>query len=221
MVNILFDCPNEGDFYDELKEFVPRGGRVCVVALSYYDDAVYDAESWARVHGAGGGIYEETVHTFSVFGIPRENISFINYFSDTKKSAEEKIAAADILYFPGGLPDRMMERIGDIGIAGALRAHRGCVMGYSAGAVIQLDRYHLSPDADYPDFGYYTGLGYVSGFAIEVHYEGRAAQNASVARVLAERNLPVYISHTGRGGIVVTEDGIRVIGGVELRSPTK
>ena len=108
-----------------------------------------------------------------------------------------------------------------MGIAGALRAHRGCVMGYSAGAVIQLDRYHLSPDADYSDFGYYTGLGYVSGFAIEVHYEGRAAQNASVARVLAERNLPVYISHTGQGGIVVTEDGIRVIGGVELRSPTK
>lgn len=221
MVNILFDCPNEGAFYEELKDYVPRGGRVCVVALSYYDDVVYDAASFARVHGVGGGIYEETLATFSAFGISREKISFINYFTDTKESAEEKIAAADILYFPGGLPDRMMERIGDMGIADALRAHDGLVMGYSAGAVIQLDRYHLSPDADYPAFGYYRGLGYLSGFAIEVHYEGRATQNASIARVLRERALPVYVTHTGKGGIVVTDEGIRRIGRVDLYLPTK
>ena len=220
MVNILFDCPNEGEFYEELKEYIPRG-RVCVVALSYYDDAVYDAGSWQRVHGAGGGIYEETVRSFAVFGIPREDISFINYFTDTREEAEAKIAAADILYFPGGLPDRMMDRITDMGIEGALRAHRGLVMGYSAGAVIQLDSYHLSPDADYPAFGYYRGLGYLSGFAIEVHYEGRPTQDASVSRVLAEQRLPVYVTHTAKGGIVVTEDGIRRIGEVDLHLPTK
>ena len=221
MTNILFDCPNEGDFYEELKEYIPADGRVCVVALSYYDDAVYDAESWGRIHGPGGGIYEETVASFAVYGIPRESISFINYFADTKKEAEAKIAAADILYFPGGLPDRMMDRIGDMGIASALRAHRGLVMGYSAGAVIQLDSYHLSPDADYPAFGYYRGLGYLSGFALEVHYEGRATQDASIARVQRERGLPVYVSHTGKGGIVVKDGKIRTVGQVDIYQPTK
>lgn len=221
MTNILFDCPNEGDFYEDLKDYIPRGARVCVVALSYYDDAVYDAASWARVHGAGGGIYEETVTAFAAYGIPSENISFIDYFTDKKESAEEKIAAADILYFPGGLPDRMMERIEEMGIAPALRAHNGLVMGYSAGAVIQLDRYHLSPDADYPAFGYYRGLGYLSGFAIEVHYEGRPSQDASIARVLAEQKIPVYVTHTGKGGIIVTSEGMCRIGKVDLHLPTK
>lgn len=221
MTNILFDCPNEGDFYEDLKDYIPHGAHVCVVALSYYDDAVYDGASWARVHGAGGGIYEETVTAFAAYGIPSENISFINYFTDKKESAEDKIAAADILYFPGGLPDRMMERIEKMGITPALRAHRGLVMGYSAGAVIQLDRYHLSPDADYPAFGYYRGLGYLSGFAIEVHYEGRPSQDAAIARVLAEQKIPVYVTHTGKGGIVVTSEGIRRIGQVDLHLPKK
>jgi hypothetical protein len=221
MTNILFDCPNEGDFYEELKEYIPADGRVCVVALSYYDDAVYDAESWGRIHGPGGGIYEETVAAFATYGIPKESITFINYFSDTKTEAEAKIAAANILYFPGGLPDRMMERIEEMNIAPALQAHRGLVMGYSAGAVIQLDRYHLTPDADYSEFGYYHGLGYLSGFAIEVHYEGRVEQDASIARVCAERGLPVYVTHTGKGGIVVTNSGIRTVGKVDIYQPTK
>ena len=221
MTNILFDCPNEGDFYEELHGYIPVNGRVCVVALSYYDDAVYDAESFARIHGPGGGIYEETLSAFAVFDIPKENITFINYFTDSKKEAEAKIAAADILYFPGGLPDRMMERIGDMGIAPALQAHRGLVMGYSAGAVIQLDSYHLTPDADYSAFGYYRGLGYLSGFAIEVHYEGRPEQDASIARVCAERGLPVYVTHTRRGGIVVTDGTVRTIGKVDIYQPTK
>ena len=36
-------------------------------------------------------------------------------------------------------------------------------MGTSAGALIQLEEYHLAPDADY-DFQYQEGLGLVSGF---------------------------------------------------------
>ena len=110
--NILFDCPNIDDFKEELCEYFSEESRVAVVAFSFYDDFVFDKESWERVYGRGiGNCYFETVDPLSVFGGKEENISFINYFTDTKETAKEKIKNANVIYFTGGLPDRMMDRI--------------------------------------------------------------------------------------------------------------
>ena len=49
--------------------------------------------------------------------------------------------------------------------------HDGVMMGYSAGAVIQLAEYHLSPDDVYPEFEYYEGLPCLNDFYMEVHYQ--------------------------------------------------
>ena len=220
MLHILFDCPNIQNFREELKDCFSPSDTVAVVAFSFYDDFVRDADSWNRVYGAPfGKDYLETVNSFSAFGIPRESITFINYFTDTKESAAEKIKRASVVYFTGGLPDRMMDRIREFELEEVLLAHRKTVIGYSAGAVIQLAEYHLSPDADYPAFGYYQGLPYLKGLALEVHYEGKACQEASVRRVLAEKHLPVYILHTACGGLVVKDGQIRRIGRVDLLTP--
>ena len=217
MVNILFDCPNIDDFYDELKEYFSPETKVAVVAFSFYDDEVFDAPSWERVFGRGvGRMYFETVDSFRPFGVREENITFINYFTDTRESAKQKILNADVIYFTGGLPDRMMDRIREFDLCDVLLAHGGVVMGYSAGAVIQLERYHLSPDADYAEFGYYEGLPYLSGFDLEVHYEHKAVQDEGIRRARAERGLPIYVFHTREGGIIVEDGKIRTVGHVDI-----
>lgn len=217
MVNILFDCPNIGDFKDELAPYFSKDSRVTVVAFSFYDDYVYDDESWQRVYGKDiGEGYFEVVDEFSVFGVPKENITYINYFTDTKVSAKEKIEQADVIYFTGGLPDRMMDRIIEFELVDVLKSFDGVVVGYSAGAVIQLKEYHLYPDGDYDDFGYYEGLGYVDNLYLEVHYEYKSEQDESVNRCLAERNLPVYVTHTRGGGIIVENGKIKVLGRVDF-----
>ena len=220
MVNILFDCPNVDDFRDVLGQYFTPDDRVAVVALSYYDDFVYDAESWQQVYGKGiGRCYFETVEPLGALGIPEENISFINYFSDTREEAIAKIEAASVIYFTGGLPDRMMDRIVDMGIEDALRKKDGVIMGYSAGAVIQLSTYHLSPDDDYSEFGYYRGLGYLDSLSLEVHYEGRPTQDDAIRRVLRERNLPTYATHTRCGGVIVDDGKILTVGKVDVYTP--
>ena len=217
MVNILFDCPNIDDFKEELGRYFSKDSRVAVVAFSFYDDYVYDAESWGRVYGKGvGNGYFETVDALGAFGVPEENVRFINYFTDTKESAREIIEDANVVYFTGGLPDRMMERIEEFELTEALKAFDGVVVGYSAGAVIQLGEYHLYPDGDYPDYAYYRGLGYVDGLYVEVHYEYKPEQDESVRRVLSERDLPVYVTHTRKGGIVVENGNVKIIGKVDL-----
>ena len=219
MVNILFDCPNTQDFVPELKKYFKKSDKVAVVAFSFYDDYVYDAPSWERLFGEGGNCYVETVDGLAPFGIMPENISFINYFTDTKETARRKVEDADVIYFTGGLPDRMMDRIKEFELEEALLSHTGVVMGYSAGAVIQLSEYHLYPDGDYKYYGYYEGLPYLNGFYHEVHYEHKPEQDESIRRVLRERGKTVYVSHTRSGGIVIENGEITTIGRVDIYKP--
>lgn len=216
MVNILFDCPNIQEFTEELCKYFKKGDKVAVVAFSFYDDYVYDEQSWEVLFGKGGNCYNETVDGLAPFGITPDDISFINYFKDTKEYAKRKVEEADIIYFTGGLPDRMMDRIKEFELEGVLLTHSGVVMGYSAGAVIQLREYHLYPDGDYSDYGYYEGLAYLDGFYHEVHYEARPEQDESIRRVLRERGKTVYVSHTRKGGIIIENGEIRIVGHVDV-----
>ena len=125
------------------------------------------------------------------------------------------IENADILYFLGGLPDRMMDRIKEFDLQDVLMRHKGIVMGYSAGAVIQLAEYHLCPDDDYPEFKYYEGLPYLNDFYLEVHYEGKDTQKAAIQKVLAERKKTVYATAIMKGAILVDNGIIKLLGDVE------
>ena len=217
MINILFDCPNIDDFYENLKQYFNEETRVCVIAFSYYDDWVYDAESWERVYGRGvGNCYFETIDSFKPFGVREENVTFINYFTDSEQSAKEKIKSADVLYFTGGLPDRMMDRIKDFKLEDSIMSHDGIIMGYSAGAVIQLKEYHLYPDGDYADFGSYEGLPLLDDFYMEVHYRGLDVQDESIRKCIKERGKKLYVSHDHGGGILVENGKISIIGRVDL-----
>ena len=51
------------------------------------------------------------------------------YFTDTKETAAQKIKKADIIYFLGGLPDRMMDRIKEFDLYDILMQHDGILMG--------------------------------------------------------------------------------------------
>ena len=143
------------------------------------------------------------------------NISFINYFADTKESAKAKIEKADIIYFLGGLPDKMMARITEFDLKDILMKHNGVVMGYSAGAVIQLAEYHLSPDEDYPEFKYYEGLPYIDDFYLEVHYKGTETQESAIQKVLKERKKTVYATVCMNGAILIDNGTVKLLGDVK------
>lgn len=219
MINILLegydiDAPW---LYDELKHYIKPEFSVTVLAFSFRDSRVRSLEDWNALYGKENGkYYGGIVGGFTAYGIPEENIRFVNYFEDTNESAYQKIKQADIVYLPGGLPDRMMQRIKEFGLCDALMKHNGIVMGYSAGAVIQLSEYHLSPDEDYPEFKYYEGLAYLNDFYLEVHYEGTDIQKTSIQRVLSERGKTVYATHLRSGAILVDNGNIKLIGDVEV-----
>ena len=147
MINVLLDFYNidEPWIKKALCDIIKPSMKVAVVAFSFRDEYVKNEDDWQKLYGEKQGkTYLDITRPLKAYGISRENISVINYFSDTKESAEEKIKNADILYFTGGLPDRMFERIKDFGIYDALTEFDGIVMGYSAGALVQMKEYYLS-----------------------------------------------------------------------------
>ena len=219
MINILLEGYDiEAPWlFGELRPYIRPGDRAAVIAFSFRDNRVKTLADWNALYSREAGIYYGGITGgFAAYGIPEENVAFLNYFTDTPETARQKVENADILYFLGGLPDRMLDRIEEFRLRETLLKHRGVVMGYSAGAVIQLKEYHLSPDEDYPEFAYYRGLPYLDGFYVEVHYAGTETQDAAIRRVLAERGKPVYATAL-RAGALVAEDGrVRTIGDVRV-----
>ena len=205
--------------YHAMKSRLSPDMRVVVIALSFRPGHVRTPAEWDALYAPGGRYYQGIVGGLSPCGIVPDTITFLNIFTDTSETAAEKIRQADVLYFPGGLPDAMMERIRDFGLFDLILQHRGLILGYSAGAVIQLAKYHLSPDKDYPSFSYYEGLPWLSDFYLEVHYEGFPTQNEAIRRVLDERKKRVYAPLAGRGGLMVENGTITPLGEVMIFDP--
>lgn len=219
MINILLEGYeiNAPWLYDDLKKYILPNQSIAVIAFSFRDSEVKNSKDWDSLYSKGKGIYYNgIVGGFTAYGISEDNITFVNYFKDTKESAVQKIQKADILYFTGGRPDRMMDRIKEFDLTYVLRKHKGIVMGYSAGAVIQLSEYHLSPDKDYKEFQYYDGLGYLDDFYLEVHYEETAVQNEAIQRVIAERGKTVYATVLQSGAILVDNGNLKQLGDVKV-----
>ena len=131
MINILlegFDIDAPW-LYDELKNYIQPNHSVAVVAFSFRDNRVKSLSDWNALYSKECGKYHDgIVGGFTTYGIPEENINFINYFTDTKGSAAQKIKSADIVYFLGGLPDRMMDRIKEFDLYDILMQHDGILM---------------------------------------------------------------------------------------------
>lgn len=217
MINILLEGYdiNAAWLFDDLKRYIKPGHTAAVVAFAFRDNCVKTIEDWNLLYGREKGrLYADITGGLASYGIAESNISFLNYFTDTKDSARQKIEKADIVYFPGGLPDRMMERIKEFDLYDTLMRHDGIAMGYSAGAVVQLAEYHLSPDSDYPEFQYYNGLPYLRDFYVEVHYGDTDIQNDAIRRVISERGKTVYAIARGAGAILVDNGSVKLLGNV-------
>lgn len=200
-----------------MKNYIKPDHSVSVIAFSFRDSRVKSLADWNLLYSKENSMYYGgIVGGFTSYGISENNIEFINYFTDSKESAAQKIAKADIIYFLGGLPDRMMDRIKEFELYDILMKHNGIVMGYSAGAVIQLAEYHLSPDEDYSEFQYCKGLPYLNDFYLEVHYEATKIQNEAIERVLTERGKTVYATVSGSGAILVDNGNVKLLGNVKI-----
>lgn len=213
-MNILLNLYDfhEGWAYPTLKDIITSDFRVVIIPFSFHEQWIQDEKQRQNAYGKEyGKYYQDIVRPFHHYGISDDKIQYIDYFTDTYESAKNKIEDSQIVFFTGGLPDKMMERLIEFQLVPTLQEFKGIIMGSSAGAMIQFDEYYISPDDDYHIFGYYEGLGLVSGFGIEVHFENTQTQNDSITRFMKERQKPVYIMQN-QSALIINEKGVKILG---------
>ena len=157
MINILLNSYTfDSDYcYDSLKNIISAEMRVLVFPFGFRSKQIANTKEWERLYNRENGLFSiGLAKVFSSYGVPIDQIEWINYFSASRENLVKKIRSSDILYFCGGLPDIMYSRLSEFDILDELKDFDGIVMGDSAGAVIQLDEYHISPDPDYHTFHY-------------------------------------------------------------------
>lgn len=222
MVNMLFSQYNFNKTWakDAVGKYLNDGQKVLVIPFSF-NEKIKNNNDWQKAYSKTGKYYKIIVQPLFAFGIKEENIDWLNYFTDKKETKEttiEKINKSDVLFFTGGLPNRMMDRLQEFDIIDEIEQFHGIVIGVSAGALIQLADYHISPDDDYKYFSYNKGLNFINDFFIEVHYDESELQNRYIEKVLKEKTNCVY-GITDKGGIIVDQGYVTLLG--DTRTFTK
>lgn len=204
MINILMSRSILGlpTMVSELQHVIKQDHKVAILLYSFFEKDLPTQHDYDDYYQPEGEYVQKMIDSFSPYGIPSSQLSFIDYYHDTPDVAIKKIKDADILYFPGGAPDQMIRRIHEKGLTDIIEAHQKIYIGSSAGAMIQFKHYHISKDHDYPRFMYQEGLNLLKGFSIEVHYRRRKNQKAAMRKVHRAFHHPIF---------TIPDDGILMI----------
>lgn len=210
MVNVLLNYYNfDGQWARPHLEKYVKGKRVLIIPLAYRETQARDNDSWLSVYGKGGEKYDKILSPFLAYGYNEQDVKWLNPYDGG--DYVKQIQNSTLLFFTGGMPEKAIARMEQLGITQAVCNFGGVIMGASAGAMLQLDEYHITPDEDYDRYGVYKGLGMVKGLDLEVHYLETDLQNECTERAARELNKPVYqIWH--EGGVVVDGNKITVMG---------
>ncbi len=212
MTNILMSVPafHTGWAYPALAPYIHPGMKAAIAALSYGEGWISDIDEWRMCYGKGQREYEEIVQPFLACGLREKDIAWINYVEDTPLSAAKKILDSDILFLTGGYPDWMLQRMYDLEIKNLIRDYEGVVIGVSAGAMVQLDLYHLTPEDGY-EYQYQEGLGMLGGFDVEVHYEEDLRHIEAIIRTLEDTGRAV-VAMDNQSGLLIDGDHLELLG---------
>ena len=199
---------------ETLRPYLNADSRVVILTMSHGDE-IPDGETWERLYLPGGEIYNIFQRAYGAYGVPEESIEYVSWYHDTPESANEKLKRANVVFMTGGLPDLFLERMQELRLVEPLRNFDGLMMGCSAGAMIQMTEYHITPDEDYDSYGYYDGLGILDGFEPEVHYCASSVQMEAITLYQMERGKRIY-AISNEGGLLVKNGEILCFGDVEI-----
>lgn len=187
----------------DLKRYIRKNGKVVVVAFSFSESEIASKEDWDKFYGHNGVIGGAIEKSFKHYGIKPGGIEYVDYFRDTPLSARNKVQKADIIYFPGGAAEKIMSRVIEFGLYAAIEEHRGLVIGFGAGARVQLANYRVMSGGR---MCYGLGFRFADGFDVETDYKSDETQNYYISKAVNERGLPVYA--IGEEGAIIVNDGV-------------
>ncbi|MBQ2805256.1 MAG: peptidase S51, partial [Clostridia bacterium] len=136
-VNVLLNYYNfDGDWAKPFLEPFVQGKKVLILPLAFRENQAWDEQSFQQIYGVNGEKYQDIIRPFLAYGIAESDIQWLDFF-DQNTDPVSQINNADLLFFTGGMPEKAILRMHQLGIVEAVKNFQGVVMGASAGAMLQ------------------------------------------------------------------------------------
>ena len=163
----------------------------------------------------GGKYYEEQYAPFKSLGINKDYF-YIVHPSDDVDIIRAKFKYADVIFLAGGHMESLEILLKEFDLWNLIKIVDKHIIGVSAGALIQLDKYNITPyiDVDYDYYDTCTGLGLLKDVRLIVHYRHDYDKHreilqyisAETAEEMVETNKDIMIvTLSDTEGIIVDE----------------
>lgn len=155
----------------ELKKIINSNMKVAIFPWAYpieINSDILNNEYFKK----GEKRYNKYVTKLEELGIKEDNIVVCDCYKDSTQKLKRIINNSDILLFPGGNPEMLFYNIlHRTEILYSLKKYNKIIIGESAGAVMQFERYFATAENNYYNyFAFYDGYGIINDtFYIDVH----------------------------------------------------
>ena len=197
MYNVLLSEYEKGMNLVEtkLKKLINPTQKVVIIAWTFpieIDKKTFD-EEWFPL---GGRRYNKYVGSLIKLGIKKENITILNcYDRENFEKFKAIIDDSDILVITGGNPEMLYSKVTqETEILYNIKHYKGIIIGFSAGADLQLKRYFITAKNNYYKyFAFYDGFGVLNDpFYIDVHSINNKKYLSKLQKVANSKQKNVY-----------------------------
>lgn len=139
--------------------------------------------------------YNKYIEPLLNLGIQKENIIISNPYQDTKEKLKNKLTEVDCLVLPGGNPEMLFNKIvHKFDLLYDIKYFKGVIIGESAGAVLQFERYFITAKNNYYKyFAFYDGFGVLDDpFYMDVHSINNKRYLDKLQKVANDKKKNVY-----------------------------
>lgn len=179
----------------KLKKIINPTQKAVIIAWTFpteIDKKTFDEEWFPK----GGRRYNKYVGSLLKLGINEENITVLNcYDKDNFKNFKTIIDDSDILVITGGNPEMLYSKVTqETEILYNIKHYKGIIIGFSAGADLQLKRYFITAKNNYYKyFAFYDGFGVLDDpFYMDVHSINNKRYLEKLQKVANDKKKNVY-----------------------------
>lgn len=182
-----------------------RQDTFCVLPVCTMTSYVADEKDWEYYFGQDGILRKKICSALEMVGADSENVHFYNYILPEEKQKKIRLDEYTYVILPGGDAELGISRVQSSWLMEELRNYRGDIIAYSAGALMLLERYFLSPNYYYKEFSVHEGLGILHiPCSLEVHYDHSEQMRHYIQIARDVLSFPVLAM--GNEGIVFYDD---------------
>ena len=179
----------------KLKDKIKIDNKAVIIAWTFpleIDKKTFEEDWFPK----GGRRYNKYVGSLLKLGLKEENITVLNcYDTENFENFKKIIDNSNILVITGGNPEMLYSKVTqETELLYNIKHYKGIIIGFSAGADLQLKRYFITAKNNYYKyFAFYDGFGVLNDpFYLDVHSNNNKKYLEKLQRVANEKNKPVY-----------------------------